>query len=86
MPDVRNREQALALAQEIIENCHRWEAQQREFQRGYFYGLTGAWRLAGFITEADMVHLRWRLCNAMEKAKPTPWWDLATKFTRLRKQ
>lgn len=85
MPDVRNREQALALAQEIIENCHRWEAQQREFQRGYFHGLTGAWWLVDFITEADMVHLRWCLSNAMEKARPPHWWDLATKFTRLRK-
>lgn len=85
MPEVKNREQALALAQEIIEGCHHWKAQQREFQRGYFDGLTGAWWLADFITEADMVHLRWRLSNAMEKAKPTLWCDLATKFTRLRK-
>ncbi len=89
MPDVknvRNREQALALAQELIENCHRWEAQHREFQRGHFSGLTGAWWLAGFITKDDMVHLRWRLNNALEKVRPTPWWDLSMYFTRPRKK
>lgn len=52
------REDVIALANRMIEVCHKWDPRLIQYQRSYFEGLVAAWSMAGLITEAEAIELR----------------------------
>lgn len=78
------REDVLALAHRMIEVCHQWDPRIVQYQRGYFDGLTGAWAMAGLLSDEEAIRLREALAEALEKAhrsrRRLPWWDIASRL------
>lgn len=74
----RSREEALALADRMIQAAHTYE--RPDFQAGYFEGLVGGWHQCGLINADEMQTLRNRMRENLPAAKPPAWWNLAARL------